>query len=73
MDFYYFSLYNEAKPEEVILVKGNLKSEDTTKPIKTTVQIKSLESKRVTFIPVDEDGDYVASLLKMKIFAHNKG
>ncbi|HQC59137.1 MAG TPA: OmpA family protein [Bacteroidales bacterium] len=64
MDFYYFSLYNEAKPEEVILVKGNLKSEDTTKPIKATVQIKSLESKRVTFIPVDEDGDYVASLLK---------
>ncbi|HNT70837.1 MAG TPA: OmpA family protein, partial [Bacteroidales bacterium] len=34
------------------------------KPIKATVQIKSLESKRVTFIPVDEDGDYVASLLK---------
>ncbi|MDI6832809.1 MAG: OmpA family protein [Bacteroidales bacterium] len=64
MDFYYFSLYNEAKPEEVILVKGNLKSEDTTKPIKATVQIKSMESKRVTFIPVDEDGDYVASLLK---------
>ena len=64
MDFYYFSLYNEAKPEEVILVKGNLKSEDTTKPIKATVQIKSLESKRVTFIPVDEDGDYVASILK---------
>lgn len=64
MDFYYFSLYNEAKPAEVILVKGNLKSEDTTKPIKATVQIKSLESKRVTFIPVDEDGDYVASLLK---------
>lgn len=64
MDFYYFSLYNEAKPEEVILVKGNLKSEDTTKPIKATVQIKSMESKRVTFIPVDEDGDYVASLVK---------
>ena len=64
MDFYYFSLYNEAKPEEVILVKGNLKSDDTTKPIKATVQIKSMESKRITFIPVDEDGDYVASLLK---------
>lgn len=64
MDFYYFSLYNEAKPEEVILVKGNLKSDDTTKPIKATVQIKSMESKHITFIPVDEDGDYVASLLK---------
>lgn len=64
MDFYYFPLYNEAKPEEVILVKGNLKSDDTTKPIKATVQIKSMESKRITFIPVDEDGDYVASLLK---------
>ncbi|HPZ36407.1 MAG TPA: OmpA family protein [Bacteroidales bacterium] len=64
MDFYYFPLYNEAKPEEVILIKGNLKSEDTTKPIKATVQIKSMESKHITFIPVDEDGDYVASLLK---------
>jgi outer membrane protein OmpA-like peptidoglycan-associated protein/tetratricopeptide (TPR) repeat protein len=64
MDFYYFSLYNEAKPEEVLLVKGNIKSEDTTKPIKATVQIKSMESKHITFIPVDEDGDYVASLLK---------
>lgn len=64
MDFYYFPLYNEAKPEEVILIKGNLKSDDTTKPIKATVQIKSMESKHITFIPVDEDGDYVASLLK---------
>lgn len=64
MDFYYFSLYNEAKPEEVLLVKGNLKSEDSTKPIKATVQIKSLESKRVDYIPVDEDGDYVVSLVK---------
>ncbi|MDI3478957.1 MAG: hypothetical protein PWQ14_103 [Rikenellaceae bacterium] len=64
MDFYYFPLYNEAKPEEVLLVKGNIKSEDTTKPIKATVQIKSMESKHITFIPVDEDGDYVASLLK---------
>jgi outer membrane protein OmpA-like peptidoglycan-associated protein/tetratricopeptide (TPR) repeat protein len=64
MDFYYFSLHNEVKPEEVLLVKGNLKSEDSTKPINATVQIKSMESKVVTFIPVDEDGDYVASLLK---------
>jgi outer membrane protein OmpA-like peptidoglycan-associated protein/tetratricopeptide (TPR) repeat protein len=64
MDFYYFSLHNEVKPEEVLLVKGNLKSEDSTKPLNATVQIKSMESKVVTFIPVDEDGDYVASLLK---------
>jgi len=64
MDFYYFDLHPDAKPEEVLLVKGNLKSQDTTQSVKATIQIKSMESKKVSFIPVDDEGDYAATLLK---------
>lgn len=60
-DFYSFPLYEEARPEKVLFIKGTVKNEASDEPIYASIEIKNIETKEVTEIPVDnETGEYVA-------------
>ncbi|PLW92537.1 MAG: hypothetical protein C0592_10225 [Marinilabiliales bacterium] len=60
-DFYSFDLYEEARPEKVLFIKGVVKNEANDEPVEATVEIKNIETKEITEIPVDyETGEYVA-------------
>jgi len=60
-DLYSFPLYEEAKPEKVLFVKGELKDESTKEPVKAKIEMKNLNTLKVTEIPVDsKTGKYVA-------------
>jgi outer membrane protein OmpA-like peptidoglycan-associated protein/tetratricopeptide (TPR) repeat protein len=60
-DLYSFDLYNAARPERVLFIKGNVKSELLAEPLKARIELKNLETKRISQIPMDTlTGDYVA-------------
>jgi len=63
-DLYSFELYKEVQPEKVLFIKGELKDEKTNEPVKANIELKNVETKKVTIIPVDEtSGEYVAAVL----------
>lgn len=58
-DIYAFELYKEARPEEMRILKGNIKEENTEKPVNAKIEIKNVETKKVKQIPVDSiSGNY---------------
>lgn len=60
LDIYMFGLYEEARPQQVKLVKGEVKT-DMTVPKDAEVEIKNLRTKEIQKVEVDkEDGKYVA-------------
>jgi len=60
-DIFYFDLYEEARPEKVLFIKGELKDEKTQDPIPARIELKNLKTKVITQIPVDTlTGKYVA-------------
>lgn len=60
-DFYSFDLYEEARPEKVLFIKGTVKNDVDHEPVHATVEMKNIATKEVTEIPVDfETGEYVA-------------
>lgn len=63
-DIFYFDLYEEARPENVLFLKGKLQDEETKEPVKdATIELQNVESKEVTEIEVDDKtGEYVAAL-----------
>ncbi|NLL28655.1 MAG: OmpA family protein [Bacteroidales bacterium] len=62
-DFYSFDLYEEARPEKVLFVKGTIKDEVDNTPIDAKVQLKNLKTREIKEIPVDmETGNYVAAI-----------
>ncbi|MFC1729740.1 OmpA family protein [candidate division KSB1 bacterium] len=66
-DLFSFDLYEDARPEQVLFLKGILKDEKTDQPIKDArIELKNVKTKRITEIPVDTvTGEYVAvSLFK---------
>lgn len=63
-DLYYFDLYEEARPEKVLFVKGDIKNMLDQGFKNTKVELKNVESKKITDIPVDTlTGEYVAAVL----------
>jgi outer membrane protein OmpA-like peptidoglycan-associated protein/tetratricopeptide (TPR) repeat protein len=63
-DLYYFDLYEEARPEKVLFVKGKIEEVDDSGLKETRVELKNTETKEVTSIPVDTiTGEYVAAVL----------
>jgi outer membrane protein OmpA-like peptidoglycan-associated protein/tetratricopeptide (TPR) repeat protein len=63
-DLYYFDLYEEARPEKVLFVKGTIEEEDDSGFRETRVELKNAETKEVTSVPVDTiTGEYVAAVL----------
>ena len=62
-DLYSFELYPEARPERVLFVSGEVTQEDNNEPVEATVELRNVETRRVTQIPVDnETGRYVAAV-----------
>jgi outer membrane protein OmpA-like peptidoglycan-associated protein/tetratricopeptide (TPR) repeat protein len=60
-DLYSFDLYDAARPERVLFIKGNVKSEYTAEPLKARIELKNIETKRISQIPMDTlTGNYVA-------------
>ena len=52
-DVYSFELYKEARPEEMKIFKGDVKEEVTERPVDARIELKNVETKKVTQIPVD--------------------
>jgi len=60
-DLYSFDLYDGARPERVLFIKGNIKSEASSEPLKARIELKNIETKRISQIPMDTlTGNYVA-------------
>lgn len=60
-DLYSFDLYDAARPERVLFIKGNVKSESSAEPLKARIELKNIETKRISQIPMDTlTGNYVA-------------
>lgn len=62
-DFYSFELYEEARPEKVLFVKGTVKNEQDDRPVEAKIEIKNLTTKEIKEIPIDQEtGEYVAAI-----------
>ncbi len=60
-DVYSFDLYDKAKPEKVLFVSGTVKSDSETEMAQTHIELKNLETKKISEIPLDSvTGKYVA-------------
>ena len=60
-DLYSFDLYDAARPERVLFIKGNVKSESSAEPLKARIELKNIETKSISEIPMDSlTGNYVA-------------
>jgi len=60
-DLYSFDLYEDARPEKVLFIKGTVKSEDSDEPVKARIELKNVETKSISEIPLDSTtGNYVA-------------
>lgn len=60
-DIYYFELYQEARPDEVVLIKGKVDDNSKKDGKKLTVEIKDATTKKSTDAVVDSlSGEYTA-------------
>ena len=60
-DVYSFDLYDKARPEKVLFVSGTVKSETETEMANTRIELKNMETKKVSEVPLDTvTGNYVA-------------
>ena len=60
-DLYSFELYKDARPDKVLFIKGTVKSETVAEPVKARIELKNLETKKISEIPMDTlTGNYVA-------------
>ncbi len=63
-DLYSFDLYKEAQPEKILFIKGELKDEKTHETVNAKIELKNVETKKITLVPVDSiSGEYVAAVL----------
>jgi outer membrane protein OmpA-like peptidoglycan-associated protein len=60
-DLYSFDLYKEAQPEKVLFLKGTVKSETEVETGRAKIELKNVETKKISEIPLDSNtGNYVA-------------
>jgi len=63
-DLYSFDLYEEARPERVLFLKGKISDPENDGFKDAKVELKNIESKRITEIPVDTiTGEYITVIL----------
>lgn len=60
-NIYSFKLYEKARPQKVLFIKGNLRDNKTNKGVRNAkIIIKNMETKELSEIPIDSNtGDYV--------------
>lgn len=59
-DIYGFDLYEGARPQKVLFLKGEIKDEHGDIITDTKIELKDLATKKITYIPVDnQSGKYV--------------
>ncbi|MFH1297228.1 MAG: OmpA family protein [Bacteroidota bacterium] len=60
-DLYSFELYDKARPEKVLFIKGTVKDENSFEPIKARIELKNVETKKINKVALDTNtGKYVA-------------
>ena len=60
-DLYSFELYQGARPEKVLFIKGTVSAESMAEPVKARIELKNIETKKISEIPLDSlTGNYVA-------------
>jgi outer membrane protein OmpA-like peptidoglycan-associated protein/tetratricopeptide (TPR) repeat protein len=60
-DLYSFELYEKAKPGKVLFLSGTVKGETETQMANTRIELKNMETKKISEIPLDSiTGKYVA-------------
>ena len=60
-DLYSFELYEGARPEKVLFIKGTVSAEYMAEPIKARLELKNIEIRKISEIPLDTmTGNYVA-------------
>jgi len=60
-DLYSFDLYDKAKPGKVLFVSGTVKAETETEMSRTRIELKNMETKKISEIPLDSiTGKYTA-------------
>ncbi|MCB0805691.1 MAG: OmpA family protein [Bacteroidales bacterium] len=63
-DLYSFELYEEARPEKVLFIRGKLIDIPENELSSTRIELKNVETRKVTSVPVDTaTGEYVAAVL----------
>ncbi len=63
-DIFSFDLYQEARPENVLLVKGIVKDEKKEEPVRAKIELQNISSKKVIEIPVDSTtGEYALAVV----------
>ncbi len=63
-NLYTFPLYEEARPQKVLLIKGEIDIEEQTDSLFARIQLQNIISKKITEIPVDrKTGKYVAAII----------
>lgn len=62
-DFYKFKLYEEARPEKVLFIKGEVKDDKSNEIVEARVEVKNMQTKKVHTVNVDQEtGKYVVAL-----------
>jgi outer membrane protein OmpA-like peptidoglycan-associated protein len=60
-DLYSFDLYDKARPGKVLFLSGTIKSETESEMARTRIELKNMETKKISVIPLDSiTGKYVA-------------
>ena len=65
-DIYRFAMPEEAKPENVILVKGEIKNADDFDIQETKITIKNLQTQTITEIEIDQDDGKYAMVINIE-------
>lgn len=65
-DVFYFELYKEARPEKIIFIKGEIKDESNASLAHARVELKNLDSKKITTIEVDSVSGTYAAVMTVK-------
>jgi len=60
-NLYSFELYDKARPEKVLFIKGTVKDENSFEPVKARIELRNVETKKINEVKLDTNtGKYVA-------------
>jgi outer membrane protein OmpA-like peptidoglycan-associated protein/tetratricopeptide (TPR) repeat protein len=66
IDIWSFELYKEARPDKVVFVKGKLTNEEGDPAQNAKVELKSMDSRKITKVDVNNDDGSYAAVIAVK-------